>query len=91
MPGLHFILDGKLVGDIGEAVAAEMFGLKLVPGGGTGIDGHTSDGRTVQVKATGTGRGPVFRQVDIGQITSSSLTSILRTLKARSSSTVPST
>jgi len=64
VPGLAFTLDGKLVGDIGEAVAAELFGLKLVPGGRTGIDGHASDGRTVQVKATGTGRGPVFRQVD---------------------------
>jgi hypothetical protein len=64
VPGLAFTLDGKLVGDIGEAVAAEMFGLTLAPGGGTGIDGHTVDGRTVQVKATGTGRGPVFRWVE---------------------------
>lgn len=64
VPGLAFTLDGKLVGDIGEAVAAEMFGLTLNPGCGTGIDGHSPDGRTVQVKATGTGRGPVFRQVD---------------------------
>jgi hypothetical protein len=64
VPGLSFTLDGKLVGDIGEAVAAELFGLTLKPGGGTGIDGHASDGRSVQVKATGTGRGPVFRKVD---------------------------
>jgi len=64
VPGLAFTLDGKLVGDIGEAVAAEMFGLTLTLGGGTGIDGHAADGRTVQIKATGTGRGPVFRQVD---------------------------
>jgi hypothetical protein len=64
VPGLSFTLDGKLVGDIGEAVAAELFGLTLKPGGGTGIDGHAPDGRSVQVKATGTGRGPVFRKVD---------------------------
>lgn len=64
VPGLAFTLDGKLVGDIGEAVAAELFGLTLSPGGGTGIDGRAADGRTVQVKATGTGRGPVFRQID---------------------------
>lgn len=64
VPGLSFTLDGKLVGDIGEAVAAELFGLTLRPGGGTGIDGHAPDGRSVQVKATGTGRGPVFRKVD---------------------------
>jgi hypothetical protein len=50
VPGLAFTLDGKLVGDIGEAVAAEMFGLTLSPGGGTGIDGRSA--------------GPVFRQVD---------------------------
>ena len=64
VPGLSFTLDGKLVGDIGEAIAAELFGLTLKPGGGTGMDGHVPDGRSVQVKATGTGRGPVFRNVD---------------------------
>lgn len=61
--GLQFTLDGKLVGDIGEAIAAEMFGIKLTEGNATGIDGFAPDGRTVQVKATGTGRGPVFRHV----------------------------
>lgn len=65
VPGLSFTLDGKLVGDIGEAVAAELFGLTLKPGGGPGVDGHAPDGRSVQVKATGTGRGPVFRKVDV--------------------------
>lgn len=64
VPGLSFTLDGKLVGDIGEAVAAELFGLTLKPGGGTSVDGHAPDGRSVQVKATGTGRGPVFRKLD---------------------------
>lgn len=63
--GLKFTLDGNLVGDIGEAVAAELFGIKLIGTNGTGIDGHATDGRLVQVKATGTGRGPVFRHVDI--------------------------
>ena len=61
---LQFTLDGNLVGDIGEAIAAEIFGVRLVRGGTTGIDGHAPDGRSVQVKATGTGRGPVFRCVD---------------------------
>lgn len=61
---LDFTLDGNLIGDIGEAVAAELFGLKLSPRNGTGIDGHARDGRSVQVKATGTGRGPAFRMVD---------------------------
>lgn len=62
--GLKFTLDGNLVGDIGEAVASEQFGIKLVLGNGTGIDGHAPDGRSVQVKATGTDRGPAFRFVD---------------------------
>lgn len=61
---LEFTLDGNLIGDIGEAVAAELFGLKLSVRNGTGIDGHAPDGRTVQVKATGTNRGPAFRMVD---------------------------
>lgn len=41
---LEFTLDGNLIGDIGEAVAAELFGLKLSPRNGTGIDGQASDG-----------------------------------------------
>lgn len=61
---LDFTLDGNLIGDIGEAVAAELLGLKLTRRNGTGIDGHAPDGRSVQVKATGTNRGPAFRMVD---------------------------
>lgn len=61
---LYFTLDGNLIGDIGEAVAAELFGLKLSTRNGTGIDGYAPDGRSVQVKATGTNRGPAFRMVD---------------------------
>ena len=62
--GLEFTLDGNLVGDIGEAVAAELFGIQLSARNGTGIDGHALDGRSVQVKASGRGRGPAFRMVD---------------------------
>lgn len=62
--GLRFTLDGNLVGDIGEAIAAELFGLRLTARNGTGVDGHAPDGRTVQVKASGTSRGPAFRNVD---------------------------
>lgn len=61
--GLSFTLDGNLVGDLGEAIAAELFDLELVQLRSTaGIDGYAPDGRTVQVKATGTKRGPAFRQ-----------------------------
>jgi len=64
---LDFTLDGKLVGDIGEAVAVELFGLRLAgPGAPKGVDGYAPDGRTVQVKATGTKRGAVFRKSEIG-------------------------
>ena len=64
LAALEFTLDGNLIGDIGEAIAAELFGLKLSARNGTGIDGHAPDGRSVQVKATGTNRGPAFRMVD---------------------------
>ena len=42
-----------------------LFGIRLVETKSTeGIDGYAPDGRTVQVKATGTGRGPAFRCVE---------------------------
>lgn len=63
--GLKFTLDGNLVGDLGEAIAVELFGLRLVDARSTaGIDGYAPDGRTVQVKASGTGSGPAFRQTE---------------------------
>jgi hypothetical protein len=61
---LHFTFDGNLVGDLGEAVAAELFGLTLTGRSNEGIDGYAPDGRSVQVKASGTRRGPAFRPVD---------------------------
>ena len=62
---LAFTLDGNLVGDIGEALAVELFGIRLVNAKSTeGIDGHAADGRAVQVKATGKGYGPAFRFVE---------------------------
>lgn len=60
---LHFTLDGNLVGDIGEAIGVELFGITLVDQKSMqGIDGHEPNGRSVQIKATGTGRGPDFRR-----------------------------
>ncbi len=58
--GLRFTFDGNLVGDIGEAIAAERFQIELVGPGNRAIDGHAPDRRSVQVKASGTGRGPFF-------------------------------
>lgn len=60
---LPFTFDGNLVGDLGEAIAVELFGLELGRPCGPGVDGLIS-GKTVHVKATGTGRGPAFRKVE---------------------------
>ncbi|WP_293643609.1 DUF6998 domain-containing protein [Sphingopyxis sp. RIFCSPHIGHO2_12_FULL_65_19] len=61
---LHFTFDGNLVGDLGEAVAAELYGLKLTGRSNEGVDGYAVDGRSVQVKASGTARGAAFRLVE---------------------------
>lgn len=63
--GLQFTLDGNLVGDVGESIAAELFGIRLVDTRShAGIDGIAAVGRTVQVKATGVRGGPAFRQTE---------------------------
>jgi hypothetical protein len=51
-PGRRFTPDGHLVGTIGEVVAAERFGLKLMPASTEGYDAIAPDGRTVEIKAT---------------------------------------
>ena len=61
---LKFTFDGKLVGDIGEALAAQYFGIVLEGKNKEGIDGKIGK-KTVQIKTTGTGRGPVFRNTKI--------------------------
>ena len=62
---LLFTFDGNLVGDIGEALAVEYFQIQLSRKCGAGADGVAPDGTTVQVKATGTGRGAVFRDTEL--------------------------
>lgn len=62
---LSFTLDGNLIGDLGEALAVDLFNIRLVETKShEAIDGFAPDGRSVQVKATGTGRGPAFRQTE---------------------------
>ena len=51
-PQLRFTLDGKLLGDIGEAIAIQEFGLSKLPEGTKKHDCVTRDGKRVQVKAT---------------------------------------
>ena len=65
---LGFTLDGNLVGDIGEAVASELFGIELARRCGPAIDGFAPGPKrkSVQVKASGTFRGPAFRKLEIG-------------------------
>ena len=59
--GLEFTLDGNLVGDLGEAVTAELFNLKLVDRRSyKAIDAYDDQGRTVQIKATGRGKTFAF-------------------------------
>jgi len=48
----RFTIDGRLVGDIGEIIAATEFDIELDDVSRAGHDGHTSDGRLVQIKAT---------------------------------------
>lgn len=62
---LLFTFDGNLVGDIGEALAVKYFQIELNRPGGEGADGLAPDGTSVQVKATGTGRGAAFRDTEL--------------------------
>jgi len=51
---MTFALDGRLVGDIGELIAAETFCLELLGTKSKNIDANSTDGssRKVQIKAT---------------------------------------
>jgi hypothetical protein len=51
-PGRKFTIDGRLVGDIGEVIAALEYDIVLDLVSQPDHDGTTSDGRRVQVKAT---------------------------------------
>jgi hypothetical protein len=42
---------GNLLGDYGEFVAIEAYGLNKAPGGSNGFDATTHEGQTVQIKA----------------------------------------
>lgn len=58
---LRFTLDGRLVGDLAEVIAAKLFNLELCTTRTPGVDAHAPDGRSVQIKATGLpNAGPAF-------------------------------
>jgi len=52
MFGRPFTPDGHMVGSIGEALVAHHYGLILTPPSTPGCDAKTSDGRSVEIKAT---------------------------------------
>jgi len=58
-PKFPFTLDGNLIGDIGEAIAIQDFGLEKLSRGTKGHDFKTKDGILVQVKATQAVKGGV--------------------------------
>ena len=51
-PNRAFTIDGRLVGDIGEVIAALEYDIVLHEGMQRDHDANTSDGRNVQIKAT---------------------------------------
>lgn len=51
-PGKAFTIDGRLVGDIGEVIAALEYDIELYEVQQADHDGKTSDGRKVQVKVS---------------------------------------
>ena len=51
---------GWLVGDIAEAIALQHFDLVVPTKRTSGVDALTKSRRTVQVKASGVGKGPAF-------------------------------
>ena len=52
---------GNLLGDFGEFVAIEHYGLEKAPSGSNGFDALTSDGKTVQIKANHAAKQIGFR------------------------------
>lgn len=51
-PDKKFTIDGRLVGDIGEVIAAREYAIEPYKGQHPYYDGETPDGKKVQIKAT---------------------------------------
>jgi hypothetical protein len=58
--GLRFTLDGRLVGDIAEAITTAAFDLTHCEKRTAGVDAHAPNKRSVQIKASGINKGPAF-------------------------------
>jgi hypothetical protein len=63
-PGRKFTPDGHMVGSIGEVIAAEHFGLTLLPPSHPGHDATDADGRLVQIKLTAGNSISMFADCD---------------------------
>ena len=60
-PGRHFTPDGHRIESIGEVIAADRYGLTLTTASTKGIDAHDAQGRAVEIKCTGKGKGVALR------------------------------
>ena len=63
-PGRRFTPDGHLVGSIGEAYAAEKYGLSLLKACSEKHDARSEDGRLIQIKITQTDRVSIYSEPD---------------------------
>ena len=55
-PGRPFTPDGHMVGSLGECLAADAYGLTLMPPSNKGFDAITKDGVEIEIKATQSSR-----------------------------------
>ena len=72
-PGRKFSIDGHLLGSIGEVIAAEYYGLTLLPNSSERHDAKDEQGRLIQIKATQIDRISISSEPDyliVIQITS---------------------
>ena len=72
-PGRKFSIDGHLLGRIGEVLAAEYYGLTLLPNSSERHDAKDRQGRLIQIKATQIDRISISSEPDyliVIQITS---------------------
>ena len=72
-PGRKLSIDGHLLGSIGEVIAAEYYGLTLLPNSSERHDAKDRQGRLIQIKATQIDRISISSEPDyliVIQITS---------------------
>ena len=63
-PGRKFSIDGHLLGSLGEVIAAEYYGLTLLPNSYEKHDAKDKQGRMVQIKATQINRIAISSEPD---------------------------